>query len=441
MSFSPTAMRAAMRSVTGKGNAEDGMGRGRRRDKQKQSATAALQPPSSPSMLTPSPPLAHPLQASELSPMRRRVSVSIGLSFRRPISRPVPGQDRVATDAQIAPRPSAIQDTATPPAATRYLPRRLMRRGSSSLSPRSLRDAMNIAREKNNINPSYPKHSRSPAAKSNSYDDQSCSPQQPGLTAARSRAAVGSSPAAGSSLPETPPERSTPMGEAPRRSQRRRFSASLSPSSSRVSRRWSARGFGDKANNNRGLDAAAVAATAATAAAAAAAGTRGNAAESSSATSIITSDRNDANSTNDVGVGASPKRSRRRSMSLGLPGPMNLGLPLPLSSPSNAASRGDRPAGPGFRERLRQRAGGAGEGKPRIRSLSPPSAHGGRRGTIWMGSELLAFDPTQTGAGGAAAGAAGEGVGVGVNMGKTPSLLEAVPSSKRLNVLKGLHER
>lgn len=376
VSFSPTAIRAAMKSVTGQGDAEGGW-RSRRRSQHKQPAVA-LQPPSS--LMPPPPPR---LPASELSPVhavRRRVSVSMGLGFRRAPAPHTPDQDS-ATDVLVARSSSATQDTPPSEQKTRYLPRRLMRRGSSSLSPRSLQEAMKRASESNNNKNNCPQDSETGLSPMAIFP--------------------GGSPA------------------EPRRSQRRRFSASLSPSSLRAAVRWSARGLGD--DINRGADAAG----------ARRAG-RVDAMDSRSVRHI--------NSPKEAETGIQGKRSGRRSMSLALGGQANLlGLPLPISSPSNAP-RGDRPSGgPGFRERLRQRAGGDGRGL--VRSLSPPPARGSRRGTIWMGSELRPFEAAQMVSSEASARAAVGGLGVRDDRGRAHSLLAAVPAFKRSKVLKDLYER
>ena len=375
VSFSPTAIRAAMRSVTGQRDAEGGR-RSRRRSQHKQPAVA-LQPPSS--LMPPPPPR---LPASEISPVhavRRRVSMSMGLGFRRVATPHTPDQGS-ATDVQVA-RSSATKDTTPSEHKTRYLPRRLMRRGSSSLSPRSLQEAMESVSESSNNKSNCPQESE-----------------------------TGLLPMA--ALPE-----GSPTG--PRRSQRRRFSASLSPSSLRAAVRWSARGLGD--DINRGADAAGAVRVG-----------RVDAMDSQSVRLI--------NSPKEAGAGVQGKRSGRRSMSLALGGQANLlGLPLPPSSPSNI-SRGGRPSGgPGFRERLRQRAGG--DGKGIVRSLSPPPGRGSRRGTIWMGSELLPLEAGQMVSSEASARAVAGGLGVRDDRGQAHSLLAAVPAFKRSKVLKDLHER
>lgn len=378
MSFSPTAIRAAMRSVTGHGDAEGGRGR-RRRSQHKQPAVA-LQPPSS--AMPPPPPR---LPASDQSPMnavRRRVSVSMGLGFRRAPAPHTPDQDSAA-ELQVARSSSTSATQANTPSETktRGLSRRLMRRGSSSLSPRSLQEAMNRASSNN--------------------DGKGC-PQESESRLLPSAILPGGSPA------------------EPRRSQRRRCSASLSPSSLRAAVRWSARGLGD--DTNRGADAEGAAGRVG----------RVGVLDSQSVRLI--------NSPKEPGAGGiQGKRSGRRSMSLAFGDQSNpLGLPLPLSSPSNA-SRGSRPSGPGFRERLRQRAGG--DGKGRVRSLSPPPGRGSRRGTIWMGSELLPFEAAQMVSSEKSTRALAGGLGVRDDRGRAHSLLAAVPASKRSKVLTDLHER
>lgn len=378
VSFSPTAIRAAMRSVAGHGDAEGGRGR-RRRSQHKQPAVA-LQPPSS--AMPPPPPR---LPASDHSPMnsvRRRVSVSMGLGFRRAAAPHTPDQDSAA-EVQVARSPSSVTQANTPSETkTRCLSRRLMRRGSSSLSPRSLQEAMNSVSNNNNNN------------------NKDC-PQESESRLLPSAILPGGSPT------------------EPQRSQRRRCSASLSPSSLRAAVRRSARALGDE--TNRGADAGG-------------AGRVGRAgAMDSKSVRLI-------NSPKEAGAGGiQGKRSGRRSMSLAFGDQLNsLGLPLPLSSPSNA-SRGSRPSGPGIRERLRQRA--SGDGKGRVRSLSPPPGRGSRRGTIWMGSELLPFEAAQMVSSEKSTRAVAGGLGVRDDRGRAHSLLAAVPASKRSKVLTDLHER
>lgn len=136
------------------------------------------------------------------------------------------------------------------------------------------------------------------------------------------------------------------------------------------------------------------------------------------------------------GTGFEPPKlkERGRSLSLAFTGRPSFSLSPPSSPSSSLSIRAGGNRSPGFRQRLRRRAGG--DGGDKAKSVSPSGGRRrDRRRSITMGYGAFSMNPALMIVEGGLSGCLGE------EHGGLPSVLDAVPEWRQQDVLRSLEER